>query len=381
MSLGDSIGSSLGRAIGAALSGGSSYASLVTNGVLAPYVTFTRADASSCATYFDSDGVMQIAAANIPRIDYDPSTLAMRGLLIEEARTNVLLWTGALASAPWATNGSGAVTAGFSDPSGGSTAFRIVTTTTAINSGIHNGGGMATGSVVADSVWLRGEAGGESVMFGDATNRTTVVLTTAWQRFSGVVTKGSAFFVIYSNNLAQTWYAWKPQTEVGAFPTSYIPTVAASVTRAADNGVLSTLATIGYNALEGTLYVEGYTALGIGASSINLVSLNDGTANELIALRHVTGGTTIDYTVVDGGVAQVDTAGTAVTAGASFKAAIAFKANDFAQSVNGGAAQTDASGTVPTVDRLTLGAFNGTIKNLRYYPRRLSDAELVALTA
>ena len=63
--------------------------SFMTPGTLPPNVTFTRA--STATTYFDSTGTMQTAAANAPRWDYDPVTLALNGLLIEEARTNVLL--------------------------------------------------------------------------------------------------------------------------------------------------------------------------------------------------------------------------------------------------------------------------------------------------
>src|SRR5690606_14687750 len=62
--------------------------SIVNNGVLAPFVTITRA---STGTYFDSAGVMQTAAIDEPRVDYDPDTLELRGLLVEGSRTN--LWT------------------------------------------------------------------------------------------------------------------------------------------------------------------------------------------------------------------------------------------------------------------------------------------------
>ena len=45
---------------------------------------------ASSATYIDSSGVMQTAAANVARADYDPLTLAYKGVLIEPARTNYI---------------------------------------------------------------------------------------------------------------------------------------------------------------------------------------------------------------------------------------------------------------------------------------------------
>ena len=53
-------------------------------------ITFSRADATTCATYVDSNGVIQTAAANVPRFDHDPVTGESLGLLIEESRTNLV---------------------------------------------------------------------------------------------------------------------------------------------------------------------------------------------------------------------------------------------------------------------------------------------------
>ena len=50
-------------------------------------VTHTRA---SSATYADGDGVIQSATTNTPRFDHNPATGESLGLLVEEARTNLL---------------------------------------------------------------------------------------------------------------------------------------------------------------------------------------------------------------------------------------------------------------------------------------------------
>jgi hypothetical protein len=55
--------------------------------ILDPRVTFTRA---STATRVNAAGLIEVVQYNIPRVDHDPITLAQKGLLIEEPRTNIL---------------------------------------------------------------------------------------------------------------------------------------------------------------------------------------------------------------------------------------------------------------------------------------------------
>ena len=59
-------------------------------------VTFARAGSG---TYTDSTGVLQTAAANVPRFDHDPITLAPRGLVVEEQRTNLVRFSGEISNA------------------------------------------------------------------------------------------------------------------------------------------------------------------------------------------------------------------------------------------------------------------------------------------
>jgi hypothetical protein len=71
------------------------------------------------------------------------------------------------------------------------------------------------------------------------------------------------------------------------------------------------------------------------------------------------------------------------------KSAVAIAANDLAACMNGGAVGTDASVTALTgLDRITFGAskvagsvmLNGYLRRVAYFPTRLSNAELQAIT-
>ena len=56
-------------------------------GTLPTPLTFTRA---SSGWYYNSSGILTQAANNVPRFDYNPLTLALNGLLIEQQSTNLV---------------------------------------------------------------------------------------------------------------------------------------------------------------------------------------------------------------------------------------------------------------------------------------------------
>ena len=225
-------------------------------GTLDPRITFTRA---SSATYTDASGVIQTAATNAPRWDYDPVTHALRGVLIEEARTNLALQS-SVGVAPWAP--FAVVVTGPLPTANNTIAPDGTTTGTRLSFPAVAGVGavsawyqaiIVAAVVYTFSVWLRGAVGGEQLYLNASTSvgatfisGSRITLTTQWQRFSWTtpaLTAESWAFVIgtdlrdatQTNTPAQTIYAWGADVEPLPYMSSYIPTTSVSVTRAADS--------------------------------------------------------------------------------------------------------------------------------------------------
>jgi hypothetical protein len=250
----------------------------------------------------------------------------------------------------------------------------------------------ASWSVVTSSItsvgnsWYRctitfvvGTTTGSAARIGMATDGTTF---TASQRGLEVYTGTDA-----------TIFAWGAQLEAGAFPTSYIPTVASQVTRTADVATMTgTNFSSWYNATEGTLYAE-WNSVGSLSDSRIPYAFSDGTFNNVNYLTAATASASNQSvnSIRSSNTlqAQMAIAGAYINY-AYRKSAAAYKVNDFAVCGDGGAVAVDTSGSVPVgVDRLALGTswvattnfLNGTIKQIAYYPRRLANAELQAITS
>ena len=203
---------------------------------LDPRITFTR---SSTATYTDRTGVVRLSGANQARFDYDPVTLAARGLLIEEQRTNRLQYSNALTFASW-TPGTG--TTRVLDATGPDGVANSATSVSLSTSGPGIYQTVTPTATDTFSVWLRAKSGTPQVVVFLAVGQlTTVTLNTTWQRFQ--VTGSGAnpgirvdYPVALTNVTVEIWGA---QIEAGAFATSIIPTTSAAVTRAADLAVMT----------------------------------------------------------------------------------------------------------------------------------------------
>jgi hypothetical protein len=293
-------------------------------------VTFTRA---TTATFVGSNGLIQSAAVNVPRIDFNPTTLECLGLLIEETRTNLLLNSATLSTQS------------------------VTVTATA-----HTLSFYGTGTVTLSGA----SSAGPLVGTGVYPNRATLTFTPT----AGTLT------------LTVTGTVSNAQLEAGPFATSYIPTTTTSVTRNADVASVAT-SQFPYNATEGALVLSA-DYIGQSSGVAYAAAFNDGTASNFMGVRRNPTAETIFVTLAT--TLQVAISYTTVTNNVVFKNAFSYRLNDFAGASNGAITGTDTLGTVPSVSKLGLGNvadvlfMNGHIRQATYFPRRLSNAELQAVS-
>jgi hypothetical protein len=299
-------------------------------------VTFTRS--GNTATVVNSSGVVAPINADLPRFDYNPTTLICNGLLIEEARTNLLL---------------------NSLLDGTSLATQLVTTTAVA----HTLSFYGTGQIV-----LTGTSSATVIGTGAYPSRKTLTFTPT----AGVLTLTVTGTVQYA------------QLEVGAFVTSFIPTAATTITRNADVATMTgTNFSDWFNASQGAFYGEAVVSRQVSTAGTGVYVASNAVTNSMSMFYRGSGATGAQ--VVDGGVTQADLSPTGVlTANQVFKSVLAYKVNDFAASGNAGTVVTDAAGTVPTLDRLLIGLnvnyLNGHVRKISYYPQRLINAEVQAFS-
>ena len=170
---------------------------------------------------------------------------------------------------------------------------------------------------------------------------------------------------------------------MGAFATSYIPTVASQVTRSADSASMTgTNFSSWYNNAQGSIYVE--SSFFSTVTSVGLYAFDDGTTNNV--LNSFGGGYIYANSRINGSAVFSSTSSSLALSTAYYKQGFAYNNGSYASVFSGGTPITQASGLVPpNLNRLQIGCynntyFNGRIKKLAYYPIAVSSANLIALT-
>ena len=364
---------------------------------LDPRITFTRA---SSGTYVGRDGLIKTAGVNEARFDHNPTTGESLGLLVEEARTNLVLRSEELSTSPWTAANVTRTNNFAAAPNGSVTATKLEATTS--DGIVYQSVSVSTSTNYTFSIWLRADTATPITIYlltnGFAAIASQAVnINTSWQRLSINGNSGANAVILCAIGGGTTFsspevvYAWGAQLEAGAFATSYIPTTTATATRAADvASITGTNFSSWYRQDEGTVFVDNTN---YGVSNTRIVSFSDNSQSNRFTVARGTGlSGNINTTVTISGVAQVNSLvlASSLSFGSAAKAAVAIKASDFAGSANGLAPVTQATGSTPTtLSQVTIGngetlganTFAGTIRRLAYWPQRLSNATLQALTS
>lgn len=384
-----------------------------TTGVLDARVSVSRA--LDTATAVNSSGFVATVNANLPRFDYSPVTLAPRGLLIEESRSNLVLQSEQFSDPSWSTVDASISANAVNGPDGNLTADKLVEAAT---SGVHNVSQtvtVANSTVYTNSVYVKAAertfialyAGnpGQGTIFNlsngtihgslvaPPTSSSITAAGNGWYKISitytsvAIATAPSLYLCdntgqfVYSGDGTSGAYIWGAQIEAGTFSTSYIPTTTTSLTRNAD--VVSMTGTNFSNwwqATIGAMLVRARQSIITGIRPCTHIS--DGTANNIIALRGNAANPEL-YIKATTDQAQID-AGTLV-ANTSYGLAGAWNTDNCAAAINGAAPVTDTSATIPTVDRMLIGSdgtdyLNGNIEKISYWPQRITNPETEAFS-
>ena len=339
-------------------------------------LTFTR---GSSGTYVNSAGLFATAATDVARIDYNISSLAIRGFLVEKASQNDTIFSDDLTNAAWAKVTMTAAKNQTGPDGVGNSATAI--TASAINGTILQTITLGSQARHTSAYVKRLVGTGTVEMTEDGATWSAITVTAAWTRVEiATQTLANPIVGFRIATSADSIAVFCVQNEAGNFMTSGIQTGAAAVARSAD---ICTLATTLFNhsALAGSLVFRA--APFEAATGMVVAQLDDGTTNELHSLS-LTSGAVCAYTVTDGGAAQTAPLTTGGTVALTFEGvAAAWQVNDFAISSDGAAVAADSAGTLPTVTTLRIGGgisaatpLSGWIRQIAHVPRRVGNAQL-----
>ena len=365
--------------------------------------SFTRA---SQGYYTNADGTLTLFASGAMR-------RGDRGVLIEGARTNLLLRSQEFDNASWVKTRATVTANAVAAPDGTLTAEKLVEDSTASNShfiaqsptltaaahtftvyakaaersyiglfigtvGVGKYFDLANGAVLGNLVGAPTSAAIEAL--GNGWYRCSIVFTgTAAPNAASVYLSPDGTSISYNGDNASGVYLWGAQLEAASFPSSYIPTTTTSAIRQAD--VLTYTAGVSYPL---TVWAEFERAVDTGGGEY-WAQIDDGSNNNRVLVY----GNTLDQVAAfmnSGGVTQAETAvAGAVAVNAVTKFAARFDTNSVRGCRAGTLSTEDTSATLPAAPtRWQIGNPTpqpfGYIRRAAVFNSALTDAQLTAST-
>ena len=412
------------------------------SGTLDSRITFSRADATARATFFNSSGIVTtVASAQAPRFDFDPTTFVAKGLLLEAPATNTVTYSGDFtqnSAGNWSVR-TGLITTGsppwtgFSSPDGGTAAVKLIADTPSTRHSIENyNPSIVTGTTYTASAFVKASgytvanltigggqarrnftlsgAGSVGSGFGvTSTGTITPIGSDGWYRItmtwtSTVSGSGAAFWVAIPQNATtdsvNSWagngtsgiFAWGAQLEVGEQASSYIATTTGNVTRAVDTAIIAAGTNFSSWYTGGTTgtFVSNWYGSASSSTARSVIATNDQTTKHLHMYQTPSA---LTLRLADFPVTTVTTANS-LTANALARGAFSYASTATSLCLNGGTVATGTLAFTVAPTWLSIGGpstngtsittttvmLNNSIRTLKYFPTRLSDAQIQTLT-
>jgi hypothetical protein len=371
------------------------------------------------ATRVNSSGFIELMPIDVPRLDYTGG--GCPSILVEPERINRVFYSEEFSNGYWLKYSAAASANTTTAPDGTLTADLVYPTATGPLTGqVYKEltTGITSGDVVTVSVFVK--ASGKNFAYispvfnfspgawfnlttGAITNPIANVTTSmtefanGWWRISltststsstsNKVTIGSTDATNSSTNTASGFngiLVWGAQVEVGTTATSYIPTVAGTVTRNADviskTGVSSLI-----GQTEGTVVMDLNFA-NVGVEKYILI-LRDTASTNTISIRRLTTGA-IRFALAATTVVGTTNQSSAVLADGNYKIAYKYISGTIKIFINGvllfTLTPTFTFGTALSIIDLghqnSLAQLNDRIKVLQLYQTALTDAQCISLT-
>ena len=373
---------------------------------------------ATTATRKNSAGFIESVAVSVPRIDYTNGSCP--SLLVEPQRTNIQLNSEDFSQSSWTKTLSAVVANQINSPSGILTADKLNETATTGNHQLESSRNVTAGAYSmsvfakkAEREWLYlfEDTTGKGAYFNlnNGTIGTIAAGATAkienfgngWYRcsvtYSEIAVFGRYRIAVTTGNGVTSYtgvanngiYIWGAQYELGAYSTSYIPTVASSVSRNAEviskTGISSLI-----GQTEGTLFLDFYFKTpqsNVGGQ----IALKDNTGNNRVIIWNNFSLNTLGVQLKANAsnIINNTSLGTFVN-NQRYKIAIAYKSGDCAVYLNGSLAfqnTTSFTFSSPMTD-LVIGAYELSFlqeghqlnNSTQLYKTRLTNTELAQLT-
>jgi len=321
---------------------------------------------------------------NVPRLSYMYGSCP--ALLLEPQRTNLCLWSQNFDDANWGKTTASVTANQATAPDGTNTMDLLVFSATAGR--LTQGVATTNGATYTFSVWLATQSGTQTVEIGNINLGVwqTVTVTTTPTRFSvtQVASSTSRFPGIQSTG-AYSILAWGGQCELGAYPTTYIPTTTASATRIADSFSRNNIYTNGLiTSAGGTWFVElrGNISLTRDAGVNFGLGIGDSGSTNAINIWNVAVAPTATRLQIRKNIASGGSATIYTTTADTVKLAIKWNGTSIDVFENGTKVVSASAFTITNMDFLRCSCEDRPrfIQAMALYPTPLSDTDCTTLT-